>query len=254
MHPRKTLGNPVIAYKPRRRSTLCATPSLGLAIIARALESPVTPFVPFVRIRGQKANAAVVFKCTWKGCLEIKATVPLIEEHVRQSHLGPKKSKVYENEDDDDISDHEEEFYYQEVAVDHMSSPPTMSHRDMARPPHEDPEYQKQLRLEAVPVNPSNTESNGATAMPCVKERNNAFTILQSPGTPIKHIKLSPRPFQAYHQQNMGLLTVSTGKIPSSPRRIRGETKKCRKVYGMEHRDLWCTQCKWKKACSRFGD
>ncbi|KAF7411344.1 hypothetical protein HZH66_000240 [Vespula vulgaris] len=225
-----------------------------LAIIARALQSPVTPFVPFVRIRGQKANAAVVFKCTWKGCLEIKATVPLIEEHVRQSHLGPKKSKVYENEDDDDISDHEEEFYYQEVAVDHMSSPPTMSHRDMARPPHEDPEYQKQLRLEAVPVNPSNTESNGATAMPCVKERNNAFTILQSPGTPIKHIKLSPRPFQAYHQQNMGLLTVSTGKIPSSPRRIRGETKKCRKVYGMEHRDLWCTQCKWKKACSRFGD
>lgn len=72
-------------------------------------------------------------------------------------------------------------------------------------------------------------------------------------GTPIKHIKLSPRPFQAY-QQNMGLLTVSTGKMPSSPRRIRGETKKCRKVYGMEHRDLWCTQCKWKKACSRFGD
>ncbi|XP_035727232.1 zinc finger protein 395-like isoform X2 [Vespa mandarinia] len=202
----------------------------------------------------EQANAAVVFKCTWKGCLEIKATVPLIEEHVRQTHLGPKKSKVYENEDDDDISDHEEEFYYQEVAVDHMSSPPTMSHRDMARPPHEDPEYQKQLRLEAVPVNTGNTESNSATAMPCVKERNNAFTILQSPGTPIKHIKLSPRPFQAYHQQSMGLLTVSTGKIPSSPRRIRGETKKCRKVYGMEHRDLWCTQCKWKKACSRFGD
>lgn len=95
--------------------------------------------------------------------------------------FSPKKSKVYENEDDDDISDHEEEFYYQEVAVDHMSSPPTMSHRDMARPPHEDPEYQKQLRLEAVPVNTSNTESNSATAMPCVKERNNAFTILQSP-------------------------------------------------------------------------
>ena len=24
-------------------------------------------------------------------------------------------------------------------------------------------------------------------------------------------------------------------------------------VYGMEHRDLWCTQCKWKKACTRDG-
>ena len=35
-------------------------------------------------------------------------------------------------------------------------------------------------------------------------------------------------------------------------RRIR-EGKKCRKVYGLEQRDLWCTQCKWKKACARFG-
>ncbi|ODN02558.1 SLC2A4 regulator [Orchesella cincta] len=41
----------------------------------------------------------------------------------------------------------------------------------------------------------------------------------------------------------------------SSPvRRPRGDTKKCRKVYGMDRRDLWCTQCKWKKACTRFGD
>ncbi|XP_076160448.1 glucose transporter 4 enhancer factor isoform X4 [Ptiloglossa arizonensis] len=196
----------------------------------------------------EQANAAVVFKCTWPGCLEIKATVAHIEEHVRQSHLGPKKSRGYDNEEDDDMSDHEEEFYYQEVAVDHMSSPPTMSHRDMARPPHEDPEYQKQLRLEATPAT-----NNAENMLVGIRERNTVFAISQSPGTPIKHIKLSPRPFQAY-QQNMGLLTVSTGKMPSSPRRIRGETKKCRKVYGMEHRDLWCTQCKWKKACSRFGD
>lgn len=128
-----------------------------------------------------------------------------------------------------------------------MSSPPTMSHRDMARPPHEDPEYQKQLRLETT-----SATNNAESMMVSIRERT-AFATSQSPGTPIKHIKLSPRPFQAY-QQSMGLLTVSTGKMPSSPRRIRGETKKCRKVYGMEHRDLWCTQCKWKKACSRFGD
>ncbi|CAK9823184.1 Zinc finger protein 395 [Anthophora retusa] len=173
----------------------------------------------------EQANAAVVFKCTWPGCLEIKATVALIEEHVRHSHLGPKKSNGYDNEEDDDISDHEEEFYYQEVAVDHMSSPPTMSHRDMARPPHEDPEYQRQLRLEATSATNNNTEN----VMVGIRERNNAFTISQSPGTPIKHIKLTPRPFPAYQP---GLLTVSTGKMPSSPRRIRGETKKCRKVYG----------------------
>lgn len=40
----------------------------------------------------------------------------------------------------------------------------------------------------------------------------------------------------------------------STNRRIRGEAKKCRKVYGIEHRDQWCTACRWKKACQRFLD
>ena len=40
------------------------------------------------------------------------------------------------------------------------------------------------------------------------------------------------------------------GKSPV--KRVR-DGKKCRKVYGLEQRDLWCTQCKWKKACARFG-
>lgn len=33
--------------------------------------------------------------------------------------------------------DHEEEFYYTELEVGVTSPPPTLSHRDMARPPHE---------------------------------------------------------------------------------------------------------------------
>lgn len=37
-------------------------------------------------------------------------------------------------------------------------------------------------------------------------------------------------------------------------RKPRGEAKKCRKVYGMENRELWCTACRWKKACQRFLD
>lgn len=39
---------------------------------------------------------------------------------------------------------------------------------------------------------------------------------------------------------------------PGHVKRPRGENRKCRKVYGMERRDLWCIQCKWKKACSRY--
>lgn len=44
---------------------------------------------------------------------------------------------------------------------------------------------------------------------------------------------------------------ASSSLIKSPSRRTR-DGKKCRKVYGLEQRDLWCTQCKWKKACSRW--
>lgn len=63
-----------------------------------------------------------------------------------------------------------------------------------------------------------------------------------------------------HHHQMSDALNLSHSapaahRSPLSPnRRPRGENKKCRKQYGMEKKDLWCTQCKWKKACSRFGD
>ncbi|XP_057656709.1 uncharacterized protein LOC130894129 [Diorhabda carinulata] len=34
----------------------------------------------------------------------------------------------------------------------------------------------------------------------------------------------------------------------------RDGKKKCRKAYGIEFKELWCTQCRWKKACTRFGN
>lgn len=64
-------------------------------------------------------------------------------------------TKSHNEIDDDDLSDSvpDEAFYYQEIEVEadpntnspNPPSPPTLSHRDMARPPHEDPEYQRQL-------------------------------------------------------------------------------------------------------------
>ncbi|XP_025832031.1 zinc finger protein 704-like [Agrilus planipennis] len=154
-----------------------------------------------------------VFQCTWRGCMTTTNSCETIEAHVRNDHL---------KECSDPIAEGEEEFYYTEteVEVTPTSSTPTMLHRDMARPPHEDPEYQRQVvgsfrqSLYSGPIN--------------------------IPQSPHKLLKLSPRPHSP--------------KMPASPRRVRGENKKCRKVYGMENREQWCTQCKWKKACSRFGD
>nr|XP_024216653.1 uncharacterized protein LOC106678277 [Halyomorpha halys] len=158
-----------------------------------------------------------VYQCTWPGCHVRTTTCNSIEAHVRNTHLG-------RNEGEDEGmagDDHEEEFYYTELEVGLASPLPTLSHRDMARPAHEDPEYQKGC---AMPI-PSNS-----------------WPAAISPSCSQKQIKLS-------------VSAPSSARVPSSPsRRLRGDTKKCRKVYGMEHRDLWCTQCKWKKACTRFGD
>ncbi|XP_031692646.1 zinc finger protein 395 isoform X3 [Oncorhynchus kisutch] len=61
-------------------------------------------------------------------------------------------------------------------------------------------------------------------------------------------------------QQNSATnrLTTMRAASPSrsqcSFRKGRGEAKKCRKVYGVEHKEQWCTACRWKKACQRFTD
>lgn len=72
----------------------------------------------------------------------------------------PRIDESFDDEDDfdDNLSDDtvpDEAFYYTEIEAEietdeHIKSPnppspPTLSHRDMARPPHEDPEYQRQL-------------------------------------------------------------------------------------------------------------
>ena len=62
-------------------------------------------------------------------------------------------------------------------------------------------------------------------------------------GSPGKVILISP-PMAA---------SASGSPTGKSPGRRPRDGKKCRKVYGLEQRDLWCTQCKWKKACARFG-
>ena len=70
-------------------------------------------------------------------------------------------------------------------------------------------------------------------------------------GSPGKYILISPRS-EANVSSSAPVTSGSSMLKSPGHRRIR-EGKKCRKVYGLEQRDLWCTQCKWKKACARFG-
>jgi len=38
-------------------------------------------------------------------------------------------------------------------------------------------------------------------------------------------------------------LMLSPSKLPTSRKSRNGDVRKCRKVYGIENRSLWCTQC-----------
>jgi len=54
---------------------------------------------------------------------------------------------------------------------------------------------------------------------------------------------------------NINQLTETNIFLPNQPNKAlsrRKGHKKCRKVYGMTNKHLWCTQCRWKKACIRF--
>ena len=92
----------------------------------------------------QTEHVQTIYQCTWPGCAVRKELCEDIESHVRVEHLrrGPPAS----SEEDD----HEEEFYYTEIDVPlpgvfqpsaAAPAPLLSDHMDMARPPHENPEY-----------------------------------------------------------------------------------------------------------------
>lgn len=77
-----------------------------------------------------------------------------------------------------------------------------------------------------------------------------------STSAPIRVSKPSSQERLQHHQSQSPKchMLTSPQKCTLTHKKSRSEVRKCRKVYGMENRDMWCTQCKWKKACSRFVD
>eukprot|EP00090_Calanus_glacialis_P013815 TRINITY_DN22465_c0_g1_i1.p1 TRINITY_DN22465_c0_g1~~TRINITY_DN22465_c0_g1_i1.p1 ORF type:complete len:617 (+),score=78.78 TRINITY_DN22465_c0_g1_i1:242-2092(+) len=250
-------------------------------------------------------HVQTIYQCTWPGCDVRKELCDDIEGHVREQHLRRAAPANHEEDDreeefyyteidiplqlyqqppqqlcnpptvtENNISNlHQHTTHTTETLIIH--NPPMLTatpapllsdHMDMARPPHENPEYGGRPILpassptfatiispgtiqwspECAPVcpNPDTTSVSLANqqamhAVP-IAIPITTFTIATSQHSPGKYIRLSPKPYST---------------SPKSPlRRPRGDAKKCRKVYGMEHRELWCTQCKWKKACTRFGE
>uniref|UniRef100_A0A8D0Z5P2 C2H2-type domain-containing protein n=1 Tax=Sus scrofa TaxID=9823 RepID=A0A8D0Z5P2_PIG len=231
--------------------------------------------------RKRKNSMKVMFKCLWKNCGKVLSTAAGIQKHIRTIHLG----RVGES----DYSDGEEDFYYTEIKLNtdsvadglsslapvspsqSLASPPTFPVPDSSR--IETPCAKSETKLmtplsrsapttlylvhtdHAYQATPPVTIPGSAKFTP----NGSSFSISwQSPPVTFTGIPVSPT---HSHPVGTGEQRQHTHTVLSSPprgtvslRKPRGEGKKCRKVYGMENRDMWCTACRWKKACQRFTD
>ncbi|KAM9527387.1 SLC2A4 regulator [Guaruba guarouba] len=188
--------------------------------------------------RKRKNSTKVMFKCLWKSCGKVLSSSSGMQKHIRTAHLGRKP--------DLEQSDGEEDFYYTELDVDvesltdGLSSLTPVSPTSSVPPAFPGPEAQGPV----VPL-PSPDLALGSPRSPpqppglCHVHTDHAYQ-----GSPVP-----PRP-----PVPPAAPAPPPPKPPAVPRRPRGEAKKCRKVYGMENRELWCTACRWKKACQRFLD
>ncbi|XP_075776585.1 zinc finger protein 704 isoform X1 [Pelodiscus sinensis] len=229
--------------------------------------------------RKRKNSMKVMFKCLWKNCGKVLSTAAGIQKHIRTIHLG----RVGES----DYSDGEEDFYYTEIrlntdsAVDGLSSispvssslgsPPPFPTQDANRPETSCAKTEPKLMTPLSRSAPTNLylvhTDHAYQATPPVNipgstkftPNGRSFSISwQSPsvtftGTPVSPTHNRPAGTGEPKQQTHTVLS-SPPRASFGLRKSRGEGKKCRKVYGMENRDMWCTACRWKKACQRFID
>ncbi|XP_065804446.1 zinc finger protein 704 isoform X2 [Labrus bergylta] len=120
---------------------------------------------------------------------------------------------------------------------------------------HTDHAYQATAPV-SIPSNGSNSTSSASTSFTPTNSSN--FSISwQSPPVTFTGSTMSPSKSQGFGEQRSQTISVLSSPPRATTalsRKVRGEGKKCRKVYGMENRDMWCTACRWKKACQRFTD
>lgn len=213
------------------------------------------------------------YQCTWRGCTMVCDSCTEIERHIRRAH--------FDQDSDVELSDKDEEFYYTELEDDkdvvsvthsfagmHTSSPPSEQPdvHDMARTfdhdyQRKEEKYKHFTHASSVPSGDSYGLSGATTSIPITIpegqiKRSLSWQIQPSSAgslvsPPLRTPKLTP---QERLQQHQAQSPKSHMLMSPHHRKPRSEVRKCRKVYGMENRDQWCTQCKWKKACTRFID
>ncbi|NXT27613.1 ZN395 protein, partial [Syrrhaptes paradoxus] len=228
--------------------------------------------------RKRKNSVKVMYKCLWPSCGKVLRSIVGIKRHVKTQHLGDSA--------DSDQRKREEDFYYTEVQVKEEPAPevaaatsptsasaPIVIQQTLAKPeallveqPVLEPALASSALSQSAPSSIWHIQADHAyQALPSIQipVSPHIFTSISwatatstLPSlSPVRSRSLSfsepqpPTPMLKSH-----LIVASPPRVSIGTRKVRGEAKKCRKVYGIEHRDQWCTACRWKKACQRFLD
>ncbi|XP_069808304.1 SLC2A4 regulator [Dendropsophus ebraccatus] len=215
--------------------------------------------------RKRKNSGRLMFRCLWKNCGKVLSTSAAIQKHIRTAHLGPCAGPEH--------NDGEEDFYYTEMDVnvdtlsDGLSSLTPTSPTTAGPPPFLCAgSLGAANNMELPLVSPL---SLSAPSTLCHVHTDHAYQapspVSTSVTSKVSFSWQSPPPLLIKAPPVCPTLNISEKRpqVLASPpnakqvpgtRKPRGEAKKCRKVYGMERKDMWCTACRWKKACQRFID
>ncbi|KAG9336106.1 hypothetical protein JZ751_002453 [Albula glossodonta] len=238
--------------------------------------------------RKRKNSVKVAYKCLWPNCGKVLTSVVGIKRHIRTLHLGHNSEPEQSRREEDFY--YTEILLETDSAT--TTTPPAATPAAPSAPwvPCASPSSPTQQaaagpgpRLSEAPAQKAPQPSPLSQSAPsCIWQVRSEHSyqacppvqILPSPvssppWTPPPAVLSTPQvaPFRSrsvsvgeqwLQQHSAPIRPHAAGSSPPrshcSSRRLRGEAKKCRKVYGIEHRDQWCTACRWKKACQRFLD
>uniref|UniRef100_UPI0037E7A443 zinc finger protein 395-like n=1 Tax=Semicossyphus pulcher TaxID=241346 RepID=UPI0037E7A443 len=232
--------------------------------------------------RKRRNSVKSAYRCLWPSCGKVLTSVVGIKRHIRTTHLC--RGGEHER-----CSRSEEDFYYTEInqwdqqqQQQPQSSPPPLlcglapasptststsssSSSSPPSPPPPSPSPSPPACNDLGALSRSAPSCSGSLWQVQSEHSYQASApshvmSAAAANTPSCRWTATPTPTSCVRQGlAFRVRSVSVGEQwlqqQSTPsRRIRGEAKKCRKVYGIEHRDQWCTACRWKKACQRFLD
>ncbi|XP_054617279.1 zinc finger protein 395b isoform X2 [Dunckerocampus dactyliophorus] len=236
-----------------------------------------------------KGSFKGLYKCLWPSCGKVLTSSVGIKRHIRVLHLGgsdqsQREEDFYYTKISCETVDSNVALLPSQPALGQMSplswascaSPPALgvqippAHRPRSnsssgpgasRPSplsqsapssfwqiHTEHLYQACSPVQAgPPVAPRSPGCHGLTTPASVSSHSNA--PMAKPRC--RSVSVGEQWLQ---QNRLQTMSASPSRAHCAFRKGRGEAKKCRKVYGVERKDQWCTACRWKKACQRFPD